>query len=155
VQFVGCNSPATQEIATSPVASVDSTAHAANELYTDEDIERLAPFNIEQNDGKVCLEVVPNGTSRPRQDVFRELGLDEARLRDLRTSGIMNFAFVVWQVSRSYDISCMTANNDPEGNGGLALTDPQRRVYGIRLLKRSPPLVLRPSGYIATDDDDQ
>ncbi len=42
--------------------------------------------------------------------------------------------FLRWQVSPSYDIVRMTAIND-RLNAGLGMADPQRKVYGIRLVK--------------------
>jgi hypothetical protein len=115
----------------------------ANELYTDEEIRKLAKFDIDRVSGGdrgifgiPCLEVVPAGESYPRAKVFQTLNLNDTRLRDFRQSGIMAVVFLTWQVSPSYDICCMTAIND-SGNDGLELTDPKRKVYGIRLLSRS------------------
>lgn len=82
------------------------------------------------------LEVVPPGKSRPRAEVFRELGLDEGRTRDRRDTPIDNVVFLAWQVSPSYDLVCMSATNDP-ANDMLDPFDPSRKVYGVRIVLRS------------------
>jgi hypothetical protein len=110
-------------------------------LYTDDDVRKLLTFDIDavpQNAGRFdypCLNVVPAGESYPREKVFKELRLDEKRLRDRRSSGMMAVVFLEWQISPSYDLSCMTAINDPE-NAWRGLWDSTRKVYGIRILKR-------------------
>jgi hypothetical protein len=110
-------------------------------LYTDDEIRKLADFDIDKESDNAralfdirCLDVVPNGKSYPRAKVFKMLNLDDARLRGFWSSGFDFVDFLTWQVSPSYDICCMTAINDPE-NDDLELTDPKRKVYGIRLLK--------------------
>ena len=115
----------------------------AAQLYTDEEIRKLAKHDIDKVTGKdeallktPYLDVVPAGESYPRAKVFKTLNIDEARIRDFRHSQVDFVVFLYWQVSPSYDICCMTASND-RGNDKLELTDPQRKVYGIRLVKRS------------------
>jgi hypothetical protein len=112
-------------------------------LYSDAEIRKLAKHDIDKETGGdkgllgiPCLDVVPNGESYTRAKVFKALNLDDARLRDFRDFGKGNVVFLTWQVSPSYDICCMSATNDRE-NDGLTLTDPKRKVYGIRLLKRA------------------
>jgi hypothetical protein len=83
-----------------------------------------------------CLDVVPSGQSRPRADVFKDLGLDEGRTRDRRDIPIDNVVFLAWQVSPSYDLVYMTATNDP-ANDMLDPFDPSRKVYGVRIVLRS------------------
>lgn len=118
-----------------------------DELHTDDQIRRLVPYDIAVTSISMalredmepfdvpCLGVVPEGESYPRDKVFQALKIDDKRIGDFRHSQINFVIFLTWQVSPSYDISCMTAINDPE-NKGLRLTDPKRKVYGIRLLKR-------------------
>jgi hypothetical protein len=117
-------------------------APALTGLYTDEEIRKLAKFDIDKETTQAksilaipYLDVVPAGESRPRGEVFKALGIENSRARNFRTSSAHSVVFLDWQVSPSYDISCMTAVNDPE-NDGLEMTDPKRKVYGIRLLKR-------------------
>jgi hypothetical protein len=112
-------------------------------LYTDDEIQKLAKFDIDEESRRVgglldirCLDVVPAGESYPREKVFRELKLNDARVRDFREFGKGRVVFLTWQVSPSYDLSCMTAVNDRD-NDGLTMTDPKRKVYGIRLVSRS------------------
>jgi hypothetical protein len=112
-------------------------------LYTDEEIRKLAPFDIDKESGGgrglldiPFIDVVPEGESYPRSKVFKTLNIDEARIRDFRQAAINLVVFLTWQVSPSYDICCMTAINDPD-NDGLQLTDPRRKVYGVRFVKRS------------------
>jgi hypothetical protein len=112
-------------------------------LYRDDEIRRLAGSKkIEKYNehgqgffGIPCLDVVPSGSSLPRSAVFEKLHIDESRIQDFREWGEDNVVFLIWQLSPSYDICCMTATND-SGNDGLAMTDPKREVYGIRLVKR-------------------
>ena len=113
-----------------------------SKLYTDEEIRKLAKHDIDKVTGRdeallgtPWLDVVPAGESHPRAEVFKVLGIDDARVRDFRHSEVDFVIFLYWQVSPSYDICCMSATKD-RNNGGLALTDPQRKVYGIRLVKR-------------------
>jgi hypothetical protein len=118
------------------------TALKETGLYTDDEIRKLAKSDIDKNSGDdlnilriPSLDVVPLGESHPRSKVFKTLNIDVARIRDFRQTGFNNVVFLRWQVSASYDICCMTAINDPD-NYGRKLTDPKRKVYGIRLLKR-------------------
>src|SRR5438034_902904 len=113
-----------------------------SKLYTDEEIRKLAKHDIDKVTnrdeallGTPWLDVVPAGESHPRAKVFKALGLDDTCVRDFRHSQADFVIFLYWQVSPSYDICCMSATND-RNNDGLALTDPQRKVYGIRLVKR-------------------
>jgi hypothetical protein len=109
-------------------------------LYTDEEIRKIAKVEIDREAGAFglpfdapILDVVPAGESRPRGEVFAELGIKDSRVRNFWTSGINHVTFLNWQVSPSYDISCMTGSFDPD-NAGLELTDSRRKVYGIRLI---------------------
>ena len=111
-------------------------------LYRDEQIRGLTKDDIAAHKqsgmdviGLPILSVVTAGETKPRSQVFRELGLDESRVRDFRQVGVNMTAFLTWQVSPSYDISCMTATNDGVVTEA-ALKDPARKVYGVRLLKR-------------------
>lgn len=79
--------------------------------------------------------MVSNGESLPRGDVFNTLAIEDKRIRGFREYAEDRVVFLTWQVSPSYDISCMTATNDHD-NDGLKMTDPKRKVYGIRLLRR-------------------
>jgi hypothetical protein len=134
----GVNSPVL------PSGQAPRTAPTPAGLYKDEEIRKLAKFDIDEeskgglwNFSRIpCLEVVPDGDSYPRAKVFKTLNFDDGRIRDFRQSGIDFVVFLTWQVSPSYDICCMTAINDPD-NYGLQMTDPNRKVYGIRLIKRS------------------
>ncbi|QEG22290.1 hypothetical protein [Mariniblastus fucicola] len=106
-------------------------------LHSDAFVESLTQHDIKALHGEIdsnnpILDVVPAGESHPRADVFRKLKLDESKLSNFRTSGMNMVDFLTWQVSPSYDITCMSANNDHENNG-LEMTDPNRKVYGIRL----------------------
>jgi hypothetical protein len=106
-------------------------------LYTDAEVERkwLNYDPSEPPNGIPCLDCVPAGKAYARDRVFRDLGLDAKRLRPGSIHGIMAVEFVRWQISPSYDISCMTAINDPENNG-ISERDPRRKIYGIRIMKR-------------------
>lgn len=111
-------------------------------LYTDEEIRKLAQFDIDQEaddfgfpfDAHV-LDVVPAGESYPREKVFKRLNIDDKRIRDFRQIGADFVVFLIWQVSPSYDITCMTAINAAINNR-LEMTDSKRHVYGIRFVKR-------------------
>jgi hypothetical protein len=122
-------------------------AHVAEPpgLHTDDEIRRLAPYDIDAATAAARsildmphLMVVPAGSIRPRVEVFRDLGLDEKRLRDFRASHEGRVVFLRWQVSPSYDVVCMTGDNDGGRIDGppLSYDHPARGVYGIRVVKR-------------------
>jgi hypothetical protein len=113
-------------------------------LHRDEDIRRLASYDIDAETKSArtildmpWLEVVPAGSDRPRGEIFRALGIDDSRIRDFRTNPSGKVVFLRWQVSPSYDVVCMTSAFDwnPEAVP-LPFADPQRAVYGIRLVSR-------------------
>jgi hypothetical protein len=117
-------------------------APGPSKLYTDEEIRKPAKHDIDEVTGRdeallgtPYLDVVPAGESSPRAKVFNALDIDDARIQDFRHSQVDFVIFLYWQVSPSYDICCMSATND-RSNDGLALTDPRRKVYGVRLIKR-------------------
>ncbi|HJZ93954.1 MAG TPA: hypothetical protein VKE40_23975 [Gemmataceae bacterium] len=82
-----------------------------------------------------CLSVVRPGQSRPRAEVFADLGLDEGRMRGRREEAVDKVIFLVWQVSPSYDLVCMTGSKG-RANAGLDPFDPERLVYGVRIVRR-------------------
>jgi hypothetical protein len=82
-----------------------------------------------------CLPVVRAGESRPRAEVFKDLGLDEDRTRNRREEAMDKVIFLVWQVSPSYDLVCMTGTKGP-ANTTVDPFDPRRRVYGVRIVRR-------------------
>jgi hypothetical protein len=144
--LVGCDltGPRAKESAGSAVGEVEVG------LYSDAVVRALAPHDIDQATRAAegifdvpCLEVVPNGESRPRGEIFRSLGLDDRRLREFRVGAEGFVVFLWWQVSPSYDIVCMSATNDAE-NSDLEFTDPKLKVYGIRLVARDAKF--RPMG---------
>jgi hypothetical protein len=140
---IGCSQTISEPMPAASSEPAVSPTRPPNGLYTDEEIRKLAKFDIDKVSGGdlgifglPCLDVVPKGESYPRSKVFMTLKIDDTRIRDCREEGINSVVFLTWQVSPSYDISCMTAINDGE-NEGLEMTDPRRKVYGIRLVKRS------------------
>ena len=113
------------------------------ELHADDAVRRLARHDIAATTKDArspldvpCLDVVPNGSTRTRREVFKALGLDEGRVRDFRMTPVDHVVFLRWQVSASYDVVCMTGDDawNPEA---VPLADPERPVYGIRLLSRT------------------
>lgn len=146
--FVGGCSPASprqapSELSATPPATIPTPASAPTELYTDAEIRKLANYEIEKVVVPIigildvpCLDVVPEGKALPRGEVFKTLGIEDARVRDFRSNAVMGVVFLTWQVSPSYDISCMSAVEDP-ANHGQELTDLRYRVYGIRLVRRA------------------
>ncbi len=125
------------------VITVDPKKSVSNrrriKLHTDNAIEKLVTYDIvESVKNKQLLEipilsVVPAGQSKTRAEVFKALGLSENQLIRFRTETRRNVQFLTWQISPSYDICCMSANNSPD-NRGIKPNDPRRKVYGIRLL---------------------
>jgi hypothetical protein len=106
-------------------------------LYADTEIERLGRKGIKDltpSEG-LLLDVVPIGETKQRGEVFRALGIDERRLRHRLSLGVGKVVFLVWQASPSYNLSLMTAINDP-ANTGLDVFDVNRRVYGVRIQRR-------------------
>ncbi len=129
--------------ASAVLAQAPQDKPAQVKLYTDEEIRKLAKHDIDKESqkeqgiyGVKCLDVVPEGESHPRLQVFKKLNIDEKRIQDFRDGRDDFVIFLTWQVSPSYDICCMSATNE-RANAKLELTDPNRLVYGIRLLKRA------------------
>jgi RNA polymerase sigma factor (sigma-70 family) len=125
-----------------PPDKADKIVDEPVKLYTDEEIRKLAKHDIDKESaggrdilGVPCLDVVPAGESHQRAKVFETLKIEDSRICDFRASEMMSVVFLTWRVSPSYDICCMSATND-RSNSKLELTDPKRKVYGIRLLKR-------------------
>ncbi len=141
---VGCARPKTEANGVDSSTSATQPEHVSvpTGLYTDEEIRKLAGFDIPNEAdypngilGVPSLDVVPNGESYPREKVFGKLKIDDSRIQNFRYWGFNFVLFLYWQVSPSYDICCMTATNDPE-NSEVEPTDPKRKVYGIRLVRR-------------------
>ncbi len=105
-------------------------------LYSDSQVEKFVGDGLDElkEKGRIVLDVLPKDkTSYPRGEVFKMLRIDEKRLRDRRSTGIFMVMFLEWQISPSYDISFMSACNDP-ANEGLPPFDLKRKVYGIRIV---------------------
>lgn len=123
----------------------DKPTKITAELHSDEQIQELATFDIDQisNTGSILraptLDVVPAGETLTRAEVFEALNLNENLVNRFRHEQQNRVIFLTWQVSPSYDISLMTGVRDPK-NANLELTDSKRRVYGVRLLptKKQP-----------------
>ena len=110
--------------------------HARNGLYTDDEVRRVVEWwTARDPHDEALLRVVPNGTTAPLLTVFVALGIDPARLGKPGEVRLFHVVTLTWQVSPSYDLSCMTATNDP-ANKGVGYTDPRRRLYGVRIGKR-------------------
>lgn len=113
-------------------------------LHTDDEMREIADRFADKENGTQIqfdsskghwLNVVPIGEACDRGKVFKDLGIEERRIRDFRSNGIVNVIFLTWQVSPSYDLFCLSASNDLDNNG-LELADPKRKVYGIKLVRR-------------------
>jgi hypothetical protein len=122
-------------------SEVDSHAAPEEGLYTDSEVEKLIAQHSDdafRDHGLlvVYLDVVPDGESRPRAWVFKKLGIQESRLRN-RCVRVCNLsASLEWQISPSFDLSCITvATAEPE-NAGVGLWDAERRIHGIVILER-------------------
>jgi hypothetical protein len=109
---------------------------AATRLYTDAEVEKLAGNQLDtlKKKGTLLLDVVPDGESDPRSEVFKKMGIDESRLVKGEPLPFNMVIFLTWQASPSYDLSFMTAINDP-ANEKLSLLDPKRKVYGVSIDK--------------------
>ena len=127
-----------EELDAREILNEDTTVIA---MHPDAFIESLTDHPIDALHGDIDpsnppLSVVPSGESYSRAKVFSRLGLDEARLRNFRTSRMNMVVFLTWQVSSSYDITCMSGTRSLD-NHELEMADPERHVYGIRL-SRTP-----------------
>jgi hypothetical protein len=106
-------------------------------LYTDAEIRGIAEGIAELEEGKAAsLDVVPNGRTLPRGEVFDRLGLDERRLPPCRVCGFMNCTILEWRLSPGYAVSCMTGWTEAKGELSLPLLHRRRPVYGIRIYRR-------------------
>ena len=86
------------------------------------------------------LEIVPSGQTSSLRRVFESLGIAETRLADRRLDYVDSVATIVWQISSSYDLSCMTNFTNEETIHDYEVEhfiQPDREVYGIRIVKRS------------------
>jgi hypothetical protein len=129
-----------------PVAKVGGRAGDAIQppendgLYSDAEVRMLANHDLDTPPAEgassplayPCLDVVPNGETRPLPHVLAALGLKESRLRNPRSRPDDFVLFVAWQVSPSYDLVCMIALNDPDNAAG-----DQPKVYGVRIIRRN------------------
>ncbi len=126
-------------ITTTPSPEKTEKTNEEYELHSDKLIQKLVEFDIAQTNANKtllkipCLDVVPAGETRTRAEVFAALGLKENMTTRFRHEPIGNVDFLSWQVSPSYDISLMSGKRSVE-NRDLELTDPKRKVYGVRLL---------------------
>ena len=106
-------------------------------LYTDgEALGVIERWSAHHPGDETLLQVVPFGTEAPLSTVFGALGFDLGRLGTPTEMGANNVVFLTWQLSPTYQLSCMTNVDDPE-NSGAGYTDPKRPLYGIRI-KRLP-----------------
>src|SRR5262249_17840437 len=81
-----------------------------NDLYSDAVIKKLSEEGgkEEAKRGVWFLDVVPPGETRPRQEVFVALGLNETRMSERRDTPVDHVVYLRWQVSPSFDLECMT-----------------------------------------------
>lgn len=106
-------------------------------LYRDDEVQRIVEkWSARDPADKSLLRLAPVGKSAPLQTVFGSLELDPARLGkpieiEIKTE-LDQLVFLKWQLSPSFELSCLTANNDPK-NKSVGYTDPQRLLYGIRI----------------------
>jgi hypothetical protein len=143
--LVGCSSKSSEPLelnAPLPSKNQLSSKTLPAILHSDEEIERLfilgnkkEPKGPQQSLEIVHFDVVPNGKTYERSKVFKKLSIEEGRIGDFRHERQELVVYLLWQVSKSYDISCMTAFDDRK-DFDLELSDPRRKVYGIKLLKR-------------------
>lgn len=108
-------------------------------LHQDEAIEALVSFDISESSLNKSifqvpiLDVVPAGQTKTRSEVFKALGLEETHIDEYRRKNSGHVEFLSWRVSPSYRISMMTGtrtSDDPK----VELADPQRQVYGVRII---------------------
>lgn len=122
-----------------PHPNSEETTKITAELHLDEQIQELASFDIDKisNTDSILrapvLDVVPAGKTRTRGEVFDALNLNENLTARFRHKQQGNVILLIWQVSPSYDIILMTGAREPV-HAKLELDDPNRKVYGVRLL---------------------
>lgn len=88
------------------------------------------------------LDVVPAGQTAPRKKVFEALGINEARLEFRRWCHEMNVILLVWKMSPSYELVCMTGTiSDRSEPNAEKYLQSDREVYGIRIVRHgvAPP----------------
>jgi hypothetical protein len=100
-------------------------------LYSDAEIVALHAKFTSTNS---WLEVVPSGQTKKMNHIFRELGIDPERLSKPKTGDANMVRFYIWHVSPGYDLSVMTARNDPRNNFSHPMG---LNGYGVRILRRS------------------
>ncbi len=107
-------------------------------LYADTEARRLLErCGAEASPrGGTYLRVVPDGEAAPLGDVLWELGLDLNRLGALETNGVDHVYFLTWQLSPSYDLSCMSPKMGLRRRR-LEYEDPRRPVYAFQIVRRT------------------
>jgi hypothetical protein len=124
--------------ASNALAAPKLPIRADNDLYSDAVIKKLVEDGGKEEATKSVSfhDVVPPGETRPRQEVFVRLGLDETRMRERRMTPVDHVVYLRWQVSPSYDLECMTAAKG-RANEGIEKFDLERPVYGVRIILRA------------------
>lgn len=111
---------------------------ADKDLYSDAVIKKLIEDGGKEEaiNGVWFLDVVPPGETRPRQEVFVTLGLDETRMRERRETPVDHVVYLRWQVSPSFDLECTTATKGRADEGSDKFAK-ERPVYGVRIISRA------------------
>ncbi len=80
---------------------------------------------------KAAEAVVPNGESRPKNEVLKSLGIDAKRLRDRRVEAAFDVYLETWQLSEDFDLTWMTSGRDR-----TSLESENRQILGVRVQAR-------------------
>jgi hypothetical protein len=106
-------------------------------LYRDEEIVHLMRYNshyiVDTSVNPPRLLVVPEGKSMPLSQVFKTLRIDPSRLTDFQHRQYNRSITLSWQLSPSYDLSCITTDDDDDA---LAFDDPKRNIYNVIIHER-------------------
>jgi hypothetical protein len=111
-------------------------------LYSDEFVRDLARFDIDNATAAASsffdipvVEGVPLGRSASRDEVFKSLGIEVKRLRNFRWDPRDRGAFLIWQISPSYDIVLSTVES-ADANTEDSIADPGRHISDVRFVSR-------------------
>jgi hypothetical protein len=110
-------------------------------MYTDAEIEVIAGYPIADPAyrdkgflGIPAHPVVPSGETLPLRDVLSALNLSLTRLGRPAPYMMWKTGFLIWKVSESYVISCMTDPVPDRSDYWKRIeVSPETPVYGVRL----------------------
>ncbi len=122
-------------------------------LYTDDEVQAIirrwqVPEQLGDEESRLELSVVPDGSSAPLITVFAALGIEQSRLvpDDSGFNQLNLSVFLKWHLSPSFTLGCSTTTStvddgveptDPKREEMIAARhDPKRQVFGVCIIRK-------------------